>query len=682
LLFGGFHTYTLEQSLKREQDLVVRLRGMARPGFMRQMQHLLVQGDGDGVQRLVADYNPAAADEAGRFDTDYLATLVARKPTICTGHAGETYGVTFSPDGQTLYSAGADKTVRLWRTATGELVATLVGHADEVNSVCVTPDGRWLFSLDDVGDLRRWDARTGESHGSAAKVGDRGYSLAVSRDAKHLWCIGENTSAKTSYRWSIAPDGLADRSTFASGFESVVPLELGQAIGARNSHGLGTIGAELDSINWINAPGKPSCIDRDPSGCLACGGHTGWLAAVRSDSHEVIASWRAHDDMIESLQFWSKDQVLTSVSRDATVRTWDAVTGAHLDTFATDAACLWCVAISSEAEWLAVAGDPRGPLIWRIADRRARLWNQWTWKPAGSRVSRLAVDRDATTMAMGLADGTIVICDAEHGVEQHRFRASDQQITGLWWSASGKYLAAEGEAGDVSLWHLQGNAAQRVASWNIDGPIQVLLPRQRLCFAGATERLLIGPIANQLRLVDATNGATMATIAKPDQEIHEVVAPSRGGSFILRDSTGKVIGLDDVTLSERFTFQTFRDQQSIGSPREQHTFACSPRGELVATLADQSLHLWSTEHGAMVASIAFDAALVELAFSAKDDLLAVGLADDSIRIVDLATREETLRLPGLIQTWGELGFSANGRSLRCAKLTEVGVRTRIWRVPD
>lgn len=84
----------------------------------------------------------------------------------------------------------------------------------------------------------------------------------------------------------------------------------------------------------------------------------------------------------------------------------------------------------------------------------------------------------------------------------------------------------------------------------------------------------------------------------------------------------------------------------------------------------------------MVASIAFDAALVELAFSAKDDLLAVGLADDSIRIVDLTTREETLRLPGLIQGWGELGFSANGRSLRCAKLTEVGVRTRIWRVPD
>ena len=66
-------------------------------------------------------------------------------------------GVAFSPDGRLLASAGDDWTVRLWRTADGEEIATFRGHADRVHGLSFSPDGRLLASAGYDGAVKLWD---------------------------------------------------------------------------------------------------------------------------------------------------------------------------------------------------------------------------------------------------------------------------------------------------------------------------------------------------------------------------------------------------------------------------------------------------------------------------------------------------------------------------------------------
>ena len=65
--------------------------------------------------------------------------------------------VSFSPDGATLASGSSDDTVRLWDSATGDLLGTFKGHTSEVTGVAFHPDGIGLASGSLDGTILLWD---------------------------------------------------------------------------------------------------------------------------------------------------------------------------------------------------------------------------------------------------------------------------------------------------------------------------------------------------------------------------------------------------------------------------------------------------------------------------------------------------------------------------------------------
>ena len=77
------------------------------------------------------------------------------------GHTGRVLSVRFSPDGKMIASGGADGTVRLWNTDTGNLLKTLPGHTGGVLSVDFSPNGKTLASGCVDGSVWLWDVEIG-----------------------------------------------------------------------------------------------------------------------------------------------------------------------------------------------------------------------------------------------------------------------------------------------------------------------------------------------------------------------------------------------------------------------------------------------------------------------------------------------------------------------------------------
>ena len=71
------------------------------------------------------------------------------------------YGISLSPNGNTLASASEDKSVWLWDRKGGKCLKTLQGHTNWVNGVSFSHDGNTLASASSDQTVRLWDPKNG-----------------------------------------------------------------------------------------------------------------------------------------------------------------------------------------------------------------------------------------------------------------------------------------------------------------------------------------------------------------------------------------------------------------------------------------------------------------------------------------------------------------------------------------
>jgi len=86
--------------------------------------------------------------------------------------AGFDDGLTFSPDGTLLVTAGVDKKVRVWDAATGKELATLTGHTGGVHCITISPDGKYLATGGDDKVVIVWNLTNNERVYSLGELDD------------------------------------------------------------------------------------------------------------------------------------------------------------------------------------------------------------------------------------------------------------------------------------------------------------------------------------------------------------------------------------------------------------------------------------------------------------------------------------------------------------------------------
>ncbi|MCA9214135.1 MAG: protein kinase [Planctomycetales bacterium] len=108
------------------------------------------------------------------------------------GHENGVLAVKYSHNGKHLATASADKSVRLWDTATGSEAIVLLGHDDWVRDVDFHPNDQVIASVGEDGKLILWNGNTGQIEANIDAHAGTIWKVEFSPDGKLLASCGRD----------------------------------------------------------------------------------------------------------------------------------------------------------------------------------------------------------------------------------------------------------------------------------------------------------------------------------------------------------------------------------------------------------------------------------------------------------------------------------------------------------
>lgn len=628
----------------------------------------------------------AAVNGDGRLSVYAPDNRERRQPLGQDTHAGAAYAVAFTPDGQTIVTAGADRKIVLIGApgpngepldGTGAKKRELAGHTEYVTSVAISHDGKTLASGSRDATVRLWDLATGrqlrtflghtEEVTSVAWAPDDRQIASGSHDQSvHLW----NLESTDAYRqlaghkgpvWSAAmsPDG---RQAASGGADRIV--RIWDVTTGRQQFDLAGHSQAVTAVAF--QPGGPLLAS-------ASGDRTVRLWNV--ETGQAVRTLEGHEAHVLATVFHPNGQTLYSGGADRTVRQWTVATGQPGPVLNGHSAAVSALAIRGDGAQLASAGTDGTVKLWSTADgklessflahetggvsaiayspdgqrlatcgadKQVRIWNPRS-RPIKEPMSRilghsgpvlsLAFSPRGPFLATGGADQVVKVWNIQDRNEVRSFRGHSDWVTSVAFSSDGASVASASVDQRVLLWRFliddnpaSGGHSRRVTALSIRGDGKQ--------FASASDDRTV-------RLWDAAGGGEILTLAGHTGAIVSV-AVSPNGRQIATAGQDRKIKIWDPAGGREIAAHDCADEPLL--------LAYTPDGQrILSWLRRRS----ANEDDSTDTIQQFDAATLKpidaltdrgrrvscLTFSADGAWAAMGSSDGSVRLWDIAKKE-------------------------------------------
>lgn len=286
-------------------------------------------------------------------------------------HTSKIKSIAFSPDGKILASASWDKLIKLWDVNTRVLRLTLSGHDGLIESLAFSPTGQFLASASqmEVSPCRIWNRSAGKLERALPMRYDKVNSIAFSPDGKMLavahsfkitlWEVVTGNLLRTFkendsmiYSISFSPDGKL--------------LAAGGSLNALQFWDVQT-GKLSSAIKFSYHSQRATFVRFSPDGDTVAS-NSSFDYSVRlwsASTGQPLKTLEGHKDVVRSLAFSPRGEVVASTSRDATIKLWGVKTGELLQTLTGSDGEIWSIAFSPDGDMLASAGDDGSIRLWR-----------------------------------------------------------------------------------------------------------------------------------------------------------------------------------------------------------------------------------------------------------------------------------------------------------------------------
>jgi WD40 repeat protein len=339
------------------------------------------------------------------------------------------------------------------------------------------------------------------------------------------------------------------------------------------------------------------------------------------------------------------------------------------------------------------------------------MWDRKTWRETArfaGHVGAVSVARlfpDGQTLVTSSQDGSIKFWDVRNQFLDNVLGTHTEVEVDLTFTSNGHFLArAErdkkqitffdtGTGAEVKILSGQGVSASR------DGKLLCLVRDSKLIFldpvalvetgsmdAGAPlGSSAVSPDGKLIAVRRRDAAATNVVIIDAEQQREVTVFPTPDGEWapllFAREGTLLLTAGQAADTISTWDTRSWRKVATFeGKSRDSAVLAVSPDGKTIAASTAAPVLVWAMDHPSKPTVLNTGAgSAYSLAFSPDGKTLAIGSIDSTIRLWNVAARQEVAVFVGHSSYVNAIAFAPDGRTLASVSLDKT---LRVWRAPS